>query len=102
MGVMASINETVDFETATLVANELGIETRAEEEIAPVAEEAAETVEPAVAEQVLWVVVDTTKRNASQRSITVLGHVDCGNARLLDVVHSSIVTSLEAVGAAQD
>src|SRR5437588_12266904 len=54
MGVMASINETVDFETATLVANELGIETRAEEEIAPVAEEAAETVGPAGAKQVLW------------------------------------------------
>src|SRR5437867_6578104 len=53
MGEMRSINETVDFETATLVANELGIETRAEEEIAPVAEEAAETVEPAGAKQVL-------------------------------------------------
>src|SRR5438552_841890 len=61
MGVMASINETVDFETATLVANELGIETRAEEEIAPVAEEAAETVEPAGAKQVLWEDVDPTK-----------------------------------------
>src|SRR5881296_1626655 len=42
MGVMASINQTVDFETATLVANELGIETRPEEEAAPVVEEQPE------------------------------------------------------------
>src|SRR5712691_13049211 len=42
MGVMVSINQSVDFETATLVANELGIETRPEEEAAPVVEEQPE------------------------------------------------------------
>src|SRR5919204_1429915 len=45
-GVMASINETVDFDTASLVATELGIETRPEEEVVPVAEEVAEAAEP--------------------------------------------------------
>src|SRR2546428_13490218 len=40
MGVMASINQTIDFETASLVANELGFETKPEEEVAaPVTEE---------------------------------------------------------------
>src|SRR2546427_6333935 len=54
MGVMASINQTVDFETATLVANELGFETRAEEEApAPVVEEDA-APEVASTKQVLW------------------------------------------------
>src|SRR5437870_2385764 len=40
MGVMASINQTIDYETASLVANELGFETKPEEEVAaPVEEE---------------------------------------------------------------
>ena len=39
LGTMVSINQSVDFETASLVANELGIETRAEEEVAPPTEE---------------------------------------------------------------
>src|SRR5437588_627321 len=39
IGLMVSINETVDFETASLVANELGIETRPEEEAVPAADD---------------------------------------------------------------
>ena len=42
MGVMASINQTIDFDTASLVATELGIETKAEEVAAPPAEAEAE------------------------------------------------------------
>src|SRR5919202_3470136 len=41
MGVMVSINQSVDYETATLVASELGVETRPEEQVAPVVEEEA-------------------------------------------------------------
>src|SRR5256885_16867443 len=44
IGLMVSINESVDFDTATLAANELGIETRAEEE-APTATEEEEAPE---------------------------------------------------------
>src|SRR5919201_6836116 len=39
MGSMISINESVDYETASLVAAELGVETRPEEEAIPVVEE---------------------------------------------------------------
>jgi len=75
MGTMVSINQSVDFETATLVANELGFETRAEEEVAPPTEE--ETApEPISTKQVLWEDVDPSKLKERPPVITVLGHVD--------------------------
>src|SRR5207249_6837603 len=65
LGTMASINQSVDFETATLVANELGFETRAEEEVAPPAEEEA-TPEPISTKQILWEDVDRSEEHTSE------------------------------------
>ena len=61
IGLMVSINETVDFETASLVANELGIETRPEEEAVPVADEEALTPEAIGGKEILWEDVDPAK-----------------------------------------
>src|SRR6266853_3538764 len=72
MGTMVSINQSVDFETATLVANELGFETRAEEEAAPPPEEEA-APEPISTKQVLWEDVDPAKLKERPPVITVLG-----------------------------
>jgi len=46
MGTMASINTTIDFDTASLVATELGIETKAEEEAPPAVEDAEAELAP--------------------------------------------------------
>src|SRR5438128_1166470 len=82
MGVMATINQTIDFETASLVAGELGLEVIPEEEIAAPVEETEELAP--VGKEILWTDDDATKMITRPPVVTIVGHVDHGKGQLAE------------------
>jgi translation initiation factor IF-2 len=87
LGVMATVNETIDSDAASLAAHEFGYEieliTREEEQILTETKDTPEALLPRAP------------------IVTVMGHIDHGKTSLLDAIRQTNVTEREAGGITQ-